>query len=100
MTLTIFASLFMIGSIAASLITEAIKKAFENAGKECPPNAVAMIVAVAVGCAGMIAACILLGIPFNVETIVCIVLMVVSIWIGAMIGYDKVKQLIEQIYTG
>lgn len=38
-----------------------------------------------------------MGIEWSVNNIICLALMVVSIWVGSMIGYDKVKQLLEQL---
>ena len=96
-TVTIFAMLFAIGSAVASLVTEAIKKVYSNVNKECSPNFVALVVAFVVGCLGMIAAYILLDIPFDAKSIICIALMTLAIWVGAMLGYDKVRQLFEQI---
>ena len=39
----------------------------------------------------------LLGIPWTVNNIICLVLMAVMIWLGAMVGFDKVIQTIGQI---
>lgn len=36
-------------------------------------------------------------IPFTPPNIVCMVLMAVAVWVGAMLGYDKVIQMIDQI---
>lgn len=99
MDITLFATLFVIGSMIASLLTEAIKKAFENAGKQCAPNLVALLMAIIVGIAGAIAACILLDIAFNAKTIVCIAMLALAMWTGSMVGYDKVRQLICQIWS-
>lgn len=97
MTFTLFIMLFTIGALVASLLTEAIKKAFDNAGKSYSANAVALILAVVVGGGGTAAAYILMDIQFEVKSILCIVFMAITIWIGAMVGYDKVTQLLEQI---
>ena len=39
----------------------------------------------------------LLGIPWTVNNIICLVIMIVAVWIGSMIGYDKIIQLLKQI---
>lgn len=93
MSITIFMALFTIGSMAASLLTEAIKKGF----METSTNMIALINAAVVGGLGTAGAYILLGIPFTLNNIICLVLMIVCIWIGSMIGYDKVMQTIDQI---
>lgn len=38
-----------------------------------------------------------LGIAFTPPNIVCMVLMAVAVWVGSMVGYDKVIQMIEQV---
>ena len=93
MTITLFLTLFTFGSLASSLLTEALKKGFKNIST----NLIALINAAIVGLGGTVAAYILMGIPFNVPNVTCILLMVVCMWLGAMVGYDKVVQTIAQI---
>lgn len=97
MTITLFVTMLTIGSAICSLVTEAIKKAFENAGKKASPNFIALVDAILVGGVGTAICYIILGIPFTLVNIICIVLMIAVVWVGAMIGFDKVKQLIEQL---
>ena len=92
MTIELFIYLFAIGSTASSLLTQALKKNF----KATPSSFIALISSLAVGLCGTIAAYILMGIPFDVQGITCILLMCVCIWVGCMCGYDKVLQLISQ----
>ena len=92
MTITLFLSLFTLGSMVSSLLTEAVKKATDISS-----NLIALINAIVVGLAGTCAAYVLMGEPFNLQNIICIILMTVCIWIGSMIGYDKVIQTISQI---
>ena len=97
MTMTIF--IFLVGIMCAvsGLLTEGIKKWCSNANKECSPNLVALIDAIIVGGAGTAIAYVLMGIAFTVPSILCIVIMIAAVWLGSMIGYDKVIQLITQI---
>ncbi len=97
MTLMVFSGLFVGCSLAAGLLTEAIKKWYENAGKEYSANAIALVNAIVVGGFGMAIAYILTGIPWTVNNIICLGLMIVAIWVGAMIGYDKVIQMLKQL---
>jgi len=97
MTVTLFISLFTLGSMLCGLITEAVKTAYKNAGKEYSANVIALIDAVIVGGVGTATAYMLLGIPWTVNNIICLVLMAVMIWLGAMVGFDKVIQTIGQI---
>lgn len=96
MTIELFIFMLTIGALISSLLTQAVKKAFTNIST----NILALIDAVTVGVIGMIIAYVLLGIPFTLPNIMCIVLMSVCIWVGSMIGYDKVIQTIEQIKKG
>lgn len=96
MTLTTFLFIFFIGATAASLFTEALKKVFWDMSS----NLIALITSAVVGVGGTIIAYILMDIPLDSKNIVCIILMTFLIWLGSMIGYDKVIQTIEQIKGG
>lgn len=96
MTLTTFLFIFFIGATAASLFTEALKKVFW----EMSSNLIALISSAVVGVGGTIIAYILMDIPLDSKNIVRIILMTFLIWLGSMIGYDKVIQTIEQIKGG
>lgn len=103
MTIELFMILLIAGALISALITEAIKKAFYNKGKEAAPNLIALINAIVVGAIGTTVAYMLLAIPFTRNNIICLILMTVCIWLGSMLGFDKVTQLIEQIkrlFTG
>lgn len=93
MTIEIFLFLFTIGSLISSLLTEAIKKM----GLNLSVNIIALIDAMVVGFLGMIAFYLIMGIVWTPTNIVCIFLMTFCIWIGSMIGYDKVMQTIAQL---
>lgn len=99
MTITIFLLLMTICSAVSSLLTEGIKNWFTNAGKNYSSNLIAMINAVVIGCGGTAIAYVLMGIAFTLPNILCLVLMAVAVWLGSMVGYDKVIQLITQITT-
>ena len=97
MTVTLFISIFTIGAALSGLLTEAVKKAYENAGKQYSANVIALIDALVVGGLGTAMSYMLLGIPWTVNNIICLILMAVVVWVGSMIGYDKVIQLFAQI---
>ncbi len=99
MTVTLFMTIIVVASMVASLLTEAIKKAYENAKKEYSANIIALVNAIVVGCGGTAVVYMLLNIPWTVNNIICLILMGAAVWIGAMIGYDKVIQTIQQIAT-
>ena len=80
-----------------ALMTEAIKKAYLNEGKEYSANVIALINAVVVGCGGTAVLYMLQSIPWTVNNIICLILMGVAVWVASMIGYDKVLQLLKQL---
>jgi len=97
MTITTFISIFTIGAMVASLLTEAIKKAYENAGKEYSANVIALVDAVVVGIGGTAIIYMLTGAEWTINNILCMLLMGLAVWIASMVGYDKVIQLLKQI---
>lgn len=97
MTLTLFIALLVILAVCVSLITEAVKKFLDDAGIKYSANIVVLIVAVIVGAGGTALMYLFMGIAFTPPNIVCMVLMAVAVWVGAMVGYDKVIQMIEQL---
>lgn len=97
MTLTLFMALLATFSVVVSLITEALKKMLDIGKVKYSSNVVVLILSIVVGIAGTAVSYVFLGIAFTVPNIVCMVLMAVAIWVGAMVGYDKVVQMIKQL---
>jgi len=99
MTLTLFMALLVILAVAVSLFTEAVKKFLDNMRVKYSSNVVVLIISIIVGIGGTALMYIFLGIAFTPPNILCMVLMAVAVWVGAMVGYDKVLQLIEQVHN-
>ena len=97
MTVTLFITFMPAAAAVNGLLTEAVKKAYENAGRKYSANVIALINAAVIGGLGMAAVYMLMGIPWTVNNIICLVIMAVAVWIGSMIGYDKIIQLLKQI---
>lgn len=97
MTLYLFMTLIVILAICVSLITEAVKKFLDDAGVKYSSNLIVLIVSVIVGAGGTALMYLYLGIAFTPPNIICMVLMAIAVWVGAMIGYDKVLQMLEQL---
>ena len=97
MTVTLFISIFTFGSMVAGLLTEAIKKMYENAGKKYSSNVIALVDAIVIGGLGTAVAYMLIGVAWTVNNIICIFLMIFCVWMGAMLGYDKIIQLLNQL---
>ena len=100
MTITLFISLFTLGSCVSSVFTEAVKKAYKNAGKDYSANVVALVNSAVVGGFGTAVAYMLLNIPWTVNNIICLFLMILVVWMASMVGYDKIMQLLDQIKKG
>lgn len=97
MTVSLFVTILTIGSTVNALLTEAIKKMYANAGKQYSANVVAFADAIIIGGLGTAAVYMLMGIPWTVNNIICLVIMVVAVWVASMVGYDKIIQSIKQI---
>ena len=96
--MTLFIALYtVLAGAVSSLITEAVKKWYTNADKPYSSNIIALVVSVISGGLGTSVYYILKGIPWTVNNIICVLLMIVAIWVTSMVGYDKVKQLLDQI---
>ena len=96
MTVEIFLTLLVFFSTATSLATEAFKKLV---GNKIPYNILVLIIAMIVGCVGVYIYYILNNIEINSINIIYLILMGIANWIGAMVGYDKIKQLINQMWA-
>lgn len=99
MTLTLFMTLLAILAVVVSFLTEAVKKLLDKKEAKYSSNLVVLIIALIVGVGGTALTYLFLGIAFTFPNIVCMFLMALAVWVGAMIGYDKVIQLIEQVKT-
>lgn len=97
MTFTLFGLLIVVLSLAVSLLTEAIKKFFEGTKVTYSSNVVVLIVSLIVGIGGTAMAYISLDIAFTPPNIISMVIMGVAVWVGSMLGYDKVLQMVEQV---
>ena len=97
MTIQLGIIIFTIEAIVASLITEAIKKTYQNAGATYSANLIALIDSLVVGGCGTATIYALYGIPFTLTNSLVLGIMILAVWLGATLGYDKVIQTIEQI---
>ena len=80
-----------------SLVVEAIKKLLDEKGKTYSPNLLAVIVSVIATVVASVLYIIYAAVPVTPQVIVeCIALMIFS-FLSATVGYDKIKQLIEQL---
>lgn len=96
MTVETFLILLAFFSVVTSLTTEATKKLLDSVGVAYASNVVVLCVSAFVGGIGTTIFYIWQGCPWSTLNVVCILLMVFTNWLGAMVGYDKIKQAIIQ----
>lgn len=97
MTTSMFIILFTACSVITGLCTEAAKKMLDEIPIKYSANILALIMALIVGVGGTSAYYVYNSIAFTNVNILTAILMGVAVSVGAMVGYDKVKQAIAQI---
>lgn len=98
MTTTTFLILLSSFSVLSGLVTEWIKRVIRDK-ENLSYNILALVTALAVGGCGTVIYYMLNEISFNTNNIIFIVLMGLASGLVSMVGFDKVKQVIEQITT-
>lgn len=84
-------------SIITSLATQFVKKILDTFKVQYASNIVVFVVSAAVGGCGTGLYYVNHQIPLNALTSVYLAIMSLSNCMGAMLGYDKVKQVVTQI---
>lgn len=97
MTVTTFLILLTICATITSLVSEGVKKFFDGMKVKYASNILVLIVALIIGCGATALYYVNYQVPFTALNSVYLALMGVANWLGAMLGYDKVKQAISQI---
>lgn len=97
MTVTMFIMLLTAFSTLTGLCTQGLKKLLDEQGVAYASNLLACIVGLIVGVCGTAAYYIIDKIQFNAVNVVCMVLMGVASAVGAMVGYDKLMQMLKQL---
>ena len=96
MTTTTFLMLLSSFSVLSGLVTEGIKKLISDKAN-MSYNIIALVVALVIGGAGSAVYYQLNAIPFNLDNIIYLVLMGLASGLCFMVGFDKIKQAVEQI---
>ena len=96
MTTSTFLMLLSLFSVITGLITEGIKKMAKDRAN-LSYNIVALIVSIIVGVVGCAVYYQLEGIMFTTNNIIYMILLGFASGLVSMVGFDKVKQTIEQI---
>ena len=96
MTTTTFLMLLSSFSVLSGLVTEGIKKLISDKAN-MSYNVIAWVVALVIGGVGSAVYYQLNAIPFNLDNIIYLVLMGLASGLCSMVGFDKIKQAVEQI---
>lgn len=83
-------------SALTTLTVQGIKKILDEQGKTYRSNLLAGIVAIILSIACVVGYALYFGQPFTVQTAVLMIAFAFLSWLCAMVGYDKIKMLIEQ----
>ena len=97
MNITIFGIAFIVLSTITSLLTEAVKKCLDNLNIKYISEVIVLIIDFIVSIIGSVMFYIFNSIEFNLISILAIVCMIVAVFIGSELGYDKITDLIEKI---
>ena len=96
MTTTTFLMLLSSFSVLSGLVTEGIKKLISDKAN-MSYNIIALVVSLVIGGVGCAIYYQLNAIPFNLDNIIYLVLMGLASGLCSMVGFDKIKQAVEQI---
>ena len=96
MNVTTFLILLSAFSVLSGLVTEAVKKVV-NDKANLSYNIVALVVALIIGSVGCAIYYQLNAIVFTTNNVIYMILMGLASGLTATVGYDKVKQAIEQV---
>lgn len=97
MTTTAFLILLTACAVITSLLTEAAKKFLDSIKVRYASNIVVLIIAIIVGWGATAVYYVNAQVPFTALNSVYLALMGVANWVGAMVGYDRVRQTIAQL---
>lgn len=96
MTITTFLMLLSSFSVLSGLVTEGIKKLISDKAN-MSYNIIALIVSLIIGGVGCAIYYQLNTIPFDINNVIYMILMGLASGLCSMVGFDKIKQAVEQI---
>lgn len=95
MTVQVFLMLLTAFSALSSLVMEGIKNAFLKSSN-ISYNAIALIIALIIGCGGTFTYYQLNTIAFTTNNVIYAILMGLASGLVSMVGYDKVRQMFAE----
>ena len=93
----LFMELLALFAVLTGLMTQTLKKLFDEEGWKYSANIMAIVIALIVGCGGTMIYYAGYGIEYSVMNIIFAILMGIASAMCAMLGYDKVVQAIKQV---
>ena len=84
-------------SVLTTLTVEGIKKILDERHKEYSSNLLAVIVSAVITFVGSVGYVLYNGIPWTIQTVIVMVVLIFLSFLSATVSYDKVKQLLEQM---
>lgn len=97
MSIALFLVLFTILEIVTPLVVEGLKTTFKGIGFKYNSTVIALVTAVVLSGATGVFTYISKGIDFNTINIFYIVFLFIANWLGATLGYDKVKEILVNL---
>ena len=92
----LFTALAVISALT-SLTVEALKKIFNEKGIKYSSNLLAAIVSVVLTIAICVGGVLYSGVPFTIQEVIIMIAMTFLSFLSSTVGFDKVKQLLEQL---
>jgi len=99
LNIEIFVFAFVILSTITSLLTEAVKQCLDNLQIKYISEIIVLIVDAFVSIGGGVFFYIFNDIAFSTKSIMALVCMLIAVFIGSEIGYDKVIELLDKVKT-
>lgn len=99
-TFDVFLLGLLITSTFTGLVTEAVKKILVECNVKYRANTLAGIVAAVLSIGIGIGYVVISGIGFGSQAIVCIIAQAFLSWLCAMVGYDKVVEILTKTTKG
>jgi len=96
MSASVFITLLTSFATITGVVTEFAKKILDEQEVKYSSNLLASIIGAVVGIGGTAVYYIFGNIEFNTINVTAMILMGVAVAVGSMVGYDKIKQLINQ----
>lgn len=84
-------------SVLTSLTVEALKKLFNEKQIQYSSNLLAVVVSVVLTIAVSVGYILYFAIPVTIQVIITVIALAFLSFLGATVGFDKIKQMIEQL---